>query len=118
MSKISFYFLAIIFLIIAPDNVFAASKAQHKGFVESNLAIVIKGNERVDTQTIESYLEIEGLKQGSQKAINESIKKLFVSDLFLEARERGFSCGQKEPKLEATGTELYGLTTVHGVSEP
>ena len=86
MSKISFYFLAIIFLIIAPDNVFAASKAQHKGFAESNLAIVIKGNERVDTQTIESYLEIEGLKQGSQKAINESIKKLFVSDLFLEAK--------------------------------
>ncbi|MES2677783.1 MAG: outer membrane protein assembly factor BamA [Pseudomonadota bacterium] len=78
MSKLSFYFLAILLLIAAPANVFAAKK--------SSLEIVIKGNQRVDPQTIDSYLEIDGLKQGSQKAINQSIKKLFASELFLEAK--------------------------------
>ena len=49
-----------------------------------NLEIVIKGNQRVDIATIESYLEIDGLKQNQRSAINESIKNLFASDLFLE----------------------------------
>ena len=76
MSKLSIYFLVAIFLVFAPTNVFAAKKSS---LTKSSLAIVIKGNERVDPQTIESYLEISELKQGSQKAINQSIKKSKLS---------------------------------------
>lgn len=53
---------------------------------KSNFELVIKGNERVDPKTIESYLDIGGLQRNNQNAINQSIKKLFESDLFLEVK--------------------------------
>ena len=70
-----------LFLLIASPNVFAASKSKLQ-----NLEIVIKGHERVDTQTIWGYLDLEGLKKNNQKSINDSLKKVFESDLFLEVK--------------------------------
>lgn len=48
--------------------------------------IVIKGNERVDEATIKSLIDIDGLKKNSVKALKDSIKNLYESDLFLESK--------------------------------
>jgi outer membrane protein insertion porin family len=48
--------------------------------------LVIKGNERVDESTIKSLIDIEGLKKNSAKALQDSIKNLYESDLFLESK--------------------------------
>ncbi len=56
-----------------------------KSFAE-NSEIIIQGNERVDTNTIISYLDLDGLKNKSQKALQASLKKLYESDLFLSAK--------------------------------
>lgn len=52
----------------------------------SEFAIVIKGNERIDEETIKSYVDVNGLKKKSVKAETESLKKLYESDLFLESK--------------------------------
>ena len=52
----------------------------------SDKFILIKGNERVDEKTIFSLLDVSGLKNNSSKAISESLKKLYESDLFLESK--------------------------------
>ncbi len=56
-----------------------------KSFAD-NSEIIIQGNERVDTNTIISYLDLDGLKNKSQKALQASLKKLYESDLFLSAK--------------------------------
>ncbi len=81
MQRLFIYFLAIIFFATNSQNVFAAKKPN-----SSNLEIIIQGNERIDKQTITSYLEINQLQKNSNLAINNSLKKLFASDLFLEAK--------------------------------
>ncbi|MDA0901799.1 MAG: outer membrane protein assembly factor BamA [Proteobacteria bacterium] len=47
--------------------------------------IVIKGNERIAERMVNSYLDIDGLQQGDQSAINNSLKNLYGSGLFLES---------------------------------
>ncbi len=47
-----------------------------------NSQIKIIGNERVDDETIKSYLNINNLKTGRLNSINESLKKLYDSGLF------------------------------------
>jgi len=54
--------------------------------LDDKQSIVIKGNERLDDEAIISYLDISGLKQNSKKALNDSLKKLYESDLFLDAK--------------------------------
>jgi len=81
MHKLLSHLLIIASLFCSLTNVFAAQTA-----IPQKLAIVIRGNERVDPQTIEGYLEIDGLKQNNQSSVNQSIKKLFASDLFLEVK--------------------------------
>ena len=53
---------------------------------DSDRSIVIRGNERIDEATIISYLDVEGLKKNSEKALQESLKKLYESDLFIESK--------------------------------
>ncbi|MCE3255184.1 MAG: bamA [Rickettsiaceae bacterium] len=87
MQKLSIY-LAIIFLFaISPDCAFAAKKSEVKKSEakKGDLKIVIKGNERVDTATIQNYLS-NGLRHSDRQAINQSIKQLFGSDLFSEVK--------------------------------
>jgi outer membrane protein insertion porin family len=79
MQKLLSYFVAIIFFLSLPQAVFAAKNS-------NKLEIIIQGNERVDKQTIESFLDINGLEKNNQTAINNSLKKLFESDLFLETK--------------------------------
>jgi len=79
MQKLLAYFVAIIFFLSLPQAVVAAKSS-------NKLEIVIQGNERVDKQTIESFLEIDGLEKNNQTAVNNSLKKLFESDLFLETK--------------------------------
>ncbi len=72
---------AIIFLLLFLCNfsVFAKNSAVKK-------TIEIRGNERIDEEVIFSYLDISGLKNKSPKALQDSIKKLYESDLFLESK--------------------------------
>lgn len=70
----------LLSLVLLPN----LSQAANKKAV--GLEIVIKGNERIDNQTIQSFLDIPGLKQNQPSSINQSLKKLFESDLFLEAK--------------------------------
>ena len=49
-------------------------------------AIIIKGNERIDEETINSYLDIDALEKGLEKAVQDSLKKLYESDLFSESK--------------------------------
>ena len=65
-------FLVAFFLAF---DVFAADKI-----------LAIQGNERVDEETIISLLDVSGLKKNSAKALQESVKKLYESDLFLESK--------------------------------
>lgn len=51
-----------------------------------NSNLIIKGNQRVDVKTIENYLDISGIKRNEYRTINNSIKKLFESDLFSEVK--------------------------------
>jgi len=46
----------------------------------------IIGNERVDETTIKSYIESQGILNGSNLAIQKSLKKLYESELFLESK--------------------------------
>ncbi|MBP7710040.1 MAG: outer membrane protein assembly factor BamA [Rickettsiales bacterium] len=48
--------------------------------------VVVQGNERVDADTIISYLDVDGLTKKSPKALQNSLKKLYESDLFLESK--------------------------------
>jgi outer membrane protein insertion porin family len=52
----------------------------------ANQLIIITGNERIDEETISSYLDISGLQKNSPKALQDSLKKLYESDLFLESK--------------------------------
>lgn len=72
---------AIIFLplFLCNFSVFAKNSAVKK-------TIEIRGNERIDEEVIFSYLDISGLKNKSPKALQDSIKKLYESDLFLESK--------------------------------
>ena len=72
---------AIIFLplFLCNFSVFAKNS-------DSKKTIEIRGNERIDEETIFSYLDISGLKNKSPKALQDSIKKLYESDLFLESK--------------------------------
>jgi outer membrane protein insertion porin family len=54
-------------------------------FAES-FTVLVQGNERVNSDTIISYVDSEGLKNKSQKALQTSLKKLYESDLFLTAK--------------------------------
>lgn len=54
-------------------------------FAKEN-SILIKGNERIDEATIISYLDVAGLEKKSAKALQDSLKKLYESDLFLESK--------------------------------
>ncbi|MFT6077193.1 MAG: outer membrane protein insertion porin family [Myxococcota bacterium] len=89
MSKIiTFLFTA---LLLFSTSSFAAQKFkivnENNQIIKStvNKIIVIEGNQRIDSQTIKSYLEIAGLRKNSPEAINQSIKNLFASELFIEA---------------------------------
>ena len=48
--------------------------------------IIIEGNERVDRDTILSYVDVIGLRNSSPKAVQESLKKLYESDFFTESK--------------------------------
>ncbi|MBM3579906.1 MAG: outer membrane protein assembly factor BamA [Alphaproteobacteria bacterium] len=65
-------FFAAFFLV---SEVFAAEKI-----------LVVQGNERVDEGTILSLLDVGGLKKNTELSRRVSLKKLYESDLFLEAR--------------------------------
>ncbi|MFT6332190.1 MAG: outer membrane protein insertion porin family [Lentimonas sp.] len=68
------FFLSLIIALFLSTNSLAAELKK----------VVISGNQRVDSKTIESYLDLNGLKNNQESAINNSIKKLFASELFLE----------------------------------
>ncbi len=77
MQKLSLFFIICLFFLF---NCIA--------FADQvvNSKIIIKGNQRVDSETIRSYLDIKGLEQNKIQAINDSLKKIFESELFLDAK--------------------------------
>ena len=54
-------------------------------FAKENF-IAVKGSERIDEDTIISYLDVTGLEKKSPQALQNSLKKLYESDLFLESK--------------------------------
>ncbi len=54
-------------------------------FAKENF-ITVKGSERIDEDTIISYLDVSGLAKKSPQALQNSLKKLYESDLFLESK--------------------------------
>jgi outer membrane protein insertion porin family len=72
--------LLLFLLFFAP--IFSANAANNA----SRNSFVVTGNERVAEETIISYLDVDGLKNHSQKALQNSLKKLYESDLFLESK--------------------------------
>ncbi len=55
-------------------------------FAEINSDVIIQGNERVDDETIIRLIDVEAVKKSLPKAIPNSLKKLYESDLFLESK--------------------------------
>ncbi len=82
------YFLAL-FLCCSLVNFSSPAKEISKE-VAARPSVVIKGNERVDNDTILSYLPTSDNKKGaskfSQKNIDELLKKLYESDLFADVK--------------------------------
>ncbi|HLD77139.1 MAG TPA: outer membrane protein assembly factor BamA, partial [Rickettsiales bacterium] len=70
MSRVIFLFLTIFF----SSQVFAKN------------TIIVKGNERIDDQTIISFLPKNVQNSISRQEIDSSLKKIFESDLFLDAK--------------------------------
>ncbi len=73
--KTALIFAAFLSFLLLASNSFAEKSS-----------ILVQGNERVSADTIISYLDSEGLKNKSQKALQNSLKKLYESDLFLTAK--------------------------------
>jgi outer membrane protein insertion porin family len=74
-KTLNFIYIFLFFLV--PATVFAATDLN---------SIIIKGNQRIDDPTILSYVKKDGLKNNNQEAINQSLKDLFGSDLFLDVK--------------------------------
>lgn len=55
-------------------------------FANDDSHFVIRGNERVDNDTIKTLIDVEGLKRNSPRALQDSVKRLYESDLFLESK--------------------------------
>lgn len=82
MNKIKKFFAIICFLcfnIVALDKAFADR-------VSAGYPIVIKGNERISVEDINSYLDIAEIKKNNVKAIDRSLKKIYASDLFEDVK--------------------------------
>lgn len=71
LNKPSF-FAPLLLLLLCSFNAFSKDNS-----------IIIKGNERVDEDSVISYLDIADIKRNS---FQKSLKKLYESDLFLEAK--------------------------------
>ncbi len=87
MNNIKF-FSAIICLFcfnILSENEALAIKAPSGNEVANNI-IIIKGNERLTNEDIESYLDVAGIKRNNSKAISNSLKKIYASDLFSDVK--------------------------------
>lgn len=74
-TKIHVFLAVFLSFLLYSFSVFAADKS-----------VVIKGTERVEDETILSLVDVSGLKKNSPKALQESLKKLYESDLFLESK--------------------------------
>ncbi|MBL6664265.1 MAG: outer membrane protein assembly factor BamA [Rickettsiales bacterium] len=58
--------------------------ASTSAYAAANITII--GNERVDEATITSYINVQGIVKGSKSAIQDSLEKLYASELFLESK--------------------------------
>jgi outer membrane protein insertion porin family len=74
---------------VAPKKTFVfkgeSNKAQSVS-PSSNAFVTVKGNQRVDSSAIIAYLDVGGLRTNSEEAQQKSLKKLFESDLFIDAK--------------------------------
>ena len=82
LSKLSYFLTIFLFFSFSAQ----ASFVQVPSSQASDLEIIIKGNQRVDEQLIKDEIDLAGLKKNSIAAINKSLKNLFASDLFLDAK--------------------------------
>ncbi len=81
------HFLALFLLCLFFNSaVFAKAAKRHVKTAPEKITITVKGNERVDNDSVASYLAVSDGKKFSQKNIDESLKKLYESDLFSEVK--------------------------------
>jgi outer membrane protein insertion porin family len=75
--------LAVIAALLIAIGVQAGAKAQEGGPPIS--AIVIEGNQRIETETVRSYLTVNEGDPLDPFALNDSLRALFASGLFADA---------------------------------
>ena len=81
MRFINYFILAIFVTIISTSN--SLAQLENNNGSESTIKkIEISNNQRVETSTIESYLELSVGDKFDQKKINESLKSMFSTGLF------------------------------------
>ena len=79
--------LALFLLCLFFNSASFAKTHNHDAKADpEKISITVKGNERVDNDTVISYLASTDGKKFSQKTIDESLKKLYESDLFSEVK--------------------------------
>lgn len=85
--KKNLFWLIFFTVFLGNFSALAKEKKSESGKkISSEKSIKILGSERVDDQTIISYLDVNGLEKNSQKAFDNSVKNLYASDLFSEAK--------------------------------
>jgi len=52
----------------------------------ANAKTIVKGNERIDSDVISAYINVKKSAKLTAQEIDDSLKKLYASDLFLEAK--------------------------------
>jgi len=85
-------FSGFLFCALFCAPVFAAKKSVDEHSIQKSITkksssaieIIVKGNERIDSETIGSYLSANHLP--SKEEIDRALKKLYESDLFIEAK--------------------------------
>jgi outer membrane protein insertion porin family len=75
MLKISKLFLFVTFITLLSSNTSFAQQGMIK-------EVIIKGNQRVEKETIKSYMDAEAGEFLSQEKINSSLKSMFATGLF------------------------------------
>jgi outer membrane protein insertion porin family len=74
------YIISLALIIILSSFSPSAKAAKATGDKVTN--IVIENNQRVESETIKSYLDISAGEQFNQEKINSSLKKMFATGLF------------------------------------
>ena len=76
--------MALVFAVVAP--LAAPERFGSAAFAQTARNILVEGNERVETDTILAYMQIDEGNIDSSEVLDESVKNLFQTGLFSDVR--------------------------------